>query len=136
MDLGGTIRIAASGLTAQTARLKTVAENLANASSTAQTPGGLPYRRKVVTFTNVLDPGLDARLVRANGVTEAPGDFERRYDPSHPAADRDGYVLTPNVNPLLELMDMREAQRSYQANIAVVDAAKAMIGRALDVLKS
>ncbi|MBV9863589.1 MAG: flagellar basal body rod protein FlgC [Alphaproteobacteria bacterium] len=134
MDLARSMKIAAAGLDAQATRLKTVSENLANANSTATAPGGLPYRRKVVTFTNVLDRALDAQLVKVNRVQEAGGDFERHYDPSHPAADKDGYVLTPNVNPLLELMDMREAQRSYQANLDVIDAAKTMVSRTLDLL--
>jgi len=136
MDLSRSMKIAAAGLDAQATRLKTVSENLANASSTANTPGGLPYRRKAVTFANVLDRALEARLVKVAKVEEVPGNFERRYDPTHPAADKDGYVLTPNVNPLLELMDMREAQRSYQANLNVIDAAKTMISRTLDLLHS
>jgi flagellar basal-body rod protein FlgC len=135
MDLARSIKIAASGLDAEAYRLKTVSENLANASSTARGADGLPYRRKVVTFTNALDRALDARLVKVDAVTEAGGDFERRYDPSHPAADRDGYVLMPNVNPLIELMDMREAERSYQANLNVIDAAKTMISRTLGLLQ-
>ncbi|MBV9859265.1 MAG: flagellar basal body rod protein FlgC [Alphaproteobacteria bacterium] len=136
MDLARSMKIAAAGLDAQATRLKTVSENLANANSTATTPGGLPYRRKAVTFANVLDRALDARLVKVAKVEPVPGDFERHYDPSHPAADKDGYVLEPNVNPLLELMDMREAQRSYQANLNVIDAAKTMISRTIDLLHS
>ena len=135
MDLARSMKIAVAGLNAQATRLKTVSENLANANSTATEPGGLPYRRKVVTFTNVLDRALDAELVKVDKVEEAGGDFQRRYDPSHPAADKDGYVLTPNVNPLLELTDMREAQRSYQANLNVIDAAKTLISRTLDLLR-
>jgi flagellar basal-body rod protein FlgC len=136
MDLETAIKIAASGLDAQSVRLKTVSENLANADSTATTPGGLPYRRKVVTFTDVLDHSLDANVVKVSGVEDADGDFQRKYDPSHPGADAEGYVLMPNVNPLLELMDMREAQRSYQANIDMISAAKTMISRTLDLLRN
>lgn len=136
MDLTRVMKIAVSGLDAQAMRLKTVSENLANANSTATTPGGLPYRRKVVTFANVLDRTVDANLVKVGKVAEAGGDFERRYDPSNPGADKDGYVLTPNVNPLIELMDMRQAQRSYQANLDVIDAAKSMLSRTLDLLRS
>jgi flagellar basal-body rod protein FlgC len=136
MDLGRVMKIAVAGLDAQAMRLKTVSENLANANSTSATPGGMPYRRKVVSFTNVLDRALGANLVKVDKVSEAGGDFERRYDPSNPGADKDGYVLTPNVNPLIELMDMREAQRSYQANLDVIDAAKSMVSRTLDLLRS
>ncbi|SRR5712692_10520820 len=134
MDLENVIRVAASGLTAQSSRLKVISENLANAESTATTPGGEPYRRKIVTFASVLDRAAGVRMVRPGPVTTAGGDFERHYDPAHPGADKDGYVLAPNVNPLVELMDMREAQQSYQANLSVVEAAKSMIARTLDLL--
>jgi len=136
MDLSRVMKIAVAGLDAQALRLKTVSENLANANSTATTPGGLPYRRKVVTFTNVLDRAVNAELVKVDKVEEAGGDFQRRYDPANPGADKDGYVLTPNVNPLVELMDMREAQRSYQADLDVIDAAKSMVSRTVDLLRS
>jgi flagellar basal-body rod protein FlgC len=134
MSLLGTIGISASGLSAQGTRLRVIAENIANADSTAQTPGGEPYRRKVVTFKTTLDRNLGGDVVHVASIKGAGGDFERRYDPGHPGADADGYVLRPNVNSLVEMMDMREAQRSYQANLAVIDAAKAMIGRTLDLL--
>ena len=135
MDLTKTMQIAAAGMAAQSTRLRVVSENLANADSTAQVPGGDPYRRKVVTFRSTLDRALGAETVQVAGVKPAPGEFERRYNPAHPAADKDGYVKMPNVNPLIEVMDMREAQRSYQANVSVIDAAKAMIGRTLDILQ-
>jgi flagellar basal-body rod protein FlgC len=136
MDLAKSLRISASGLSAQTTRLRVIAENLANADSTAKVPGGEPYRRKVVTFAATLDRQLGATMVKVGRVAPAAGDLERRYDPSHPAADADGYVLMPNVNPLIEMTDMREAQRSYQANLAVIDAAKTMIGHTIDLLQS
>jgi flagellar basal-body rod protein FlgC len=136
MDLIQTLKISVSGLDAEATRLKTVSENLANADSTASTPGGLPYRRKVVMFTDVLDRSLDAQMVKVAGIEDAAGNFQRKYDPSHPGADKDGYVLMPNVNPMLELMDMREAQRSYEANLDVIDAAKTMVSRTIDLLHS
>jgi flagellar basal-body rod protein FlgC len=136
MDLAKSLRISASGLSAQTTRLRVIAENLANAESTAKVPGGEPYRRKVVSFAATLDRELDAQTVKVSRIAPAAGDLERRYDPAHPAADADGYVLMPNVNPLIEMTDMREAQRSYQANLAVIDAAKTMIGRTIDLLQS
>ena len=134
MDFDATIRVAASGLTAQGSRLKVIAENLANADSTGTTPGAEPYRRKVVTFRSVLDKTTGADLVKTGATQTAGGDFERRYDPNHPGADASGYVMMPNVNPLIEMMDMREAQRSYDANMNVIDAAKNMISRAIDLL--
>jgi flagellar basal-body rod protein FlgC len=135
MDLGKAMRIAAAGMAAQGTRLRVVAENLANADSTAQVPGGEPYRRKVVSFRSALDRANEVETVKVAGVRNAPGEFGRRFDPAHPAADDEGYVRLPNVNPLIEAMDMREAQRSYQANVSVVEAAKAMIGRALEILQ-
>jgi flagellar basal-body rod protein FlgC len=136
MDLTKTFAIAFSGVSAESARLKVIAENMANADSTAQTPGGEPYRRKLVTFRDVFDRSAGVETVRANRVVTAGGAFGRRYDPGNPAADADGYVLTPNVNPLTELMDMREAQRSYDANLNVIDAAKSMLSRTIDLLRS
>jgi flagellar basal-body rod protein FlgC len=134
MDLDNAIRVAASGLTAQSNRLRVIAENLANADSTGTTPGAEPYRRKIVTFRNVLDKATGVSTVKSGAMQTAAGDFERRYDPTHPAADPQGYVMMPNVNPMLEMMDMREAQRSYEANLNVIDAAKSMLSRAIDLL--
>jgi flagellar basal-body rod protein FlgC len=134
MDLVKSLRVSAAGLAAESTRLRVIAENLANADSTAQTPGGEPYRRKVVSFGSMLDRAVGLNTVRVTKIGTAVGDFERRYDPSHPASDQDGYVLLPNVNPLIELNDMREAQRSYQANLNVIEAAKTMIGRTIDIL--
>jgi flagellar basal-body rod protein FlgC len=134
MQLDNAVRVAASGLTAQSQRLRIIAENMANADSTGTTPGAEPYRRKVVTFRSVLDRARDIQQVKTGPVQTAGGDFQRKYDPAHPAADAQGYVLMPNVNPLIEIMDMREAQQSYQANLSVIDAAKSMISRAIDLL--
>jgi flagellar basal-body rod protein FlgC len=135
MDLTTTMRIAAAGMAAQGTRLRVVSENLANADSTAPVAGGDPYRRKVISFRSALDRSLGAETVKVAGVNPAAGEFQRRYDPAHPAADPDGYIKLPNVNPLLEMMDMREAQRSYQANVSVIEAARAMIGRTLEILQ-
>jgi flagellar basal-body rod protein FlgC len=134
MDLDNVIKVAASGLSAQSARLQVISQNLANAESTGTTPGAEPYRRKIVTFRSVLDRASGVNMVKTGPVASAGGDFERHYDPAHPAADKDGYVLEPNVNPLIELMDMREAQQSYQANLSVIDAAKSMLSHTLDLL--
>ena len=134
MELDSAITVAASGLTAQSRRLRVIAENLANADSTGTTPGAEPYRRKLVTFHSVLDKVTGAQTVKTGKPMTAGGDFEKRYDPTHPAADAQGYVMMPNVNPMLEMMDMREAQRSYEANLNVIDAAKNMLSRAIDLL--
>ncbi|HZS82006.1 MAG TPA: flagellar basal body rod protein FlgC [Stellaceae bacterium] len=134
MELENAIRVAASGLTAESARLRVIAENLANADSTGTTPGAEPYRRQVITFRSVLDRTYGVKEVKPGTVQAAGGDFQRKYDPTHPAADAQGYVLMPNVNPLIEMMDMREAQQSYAANLNVIDAAKSMISRAIDLL--
>jgi flagellar basal-body rod protein FlgC len=136
MDLTKSLQVSFAGMNAQGTRLRVVAENLANAESTAQTPGGEPYRRKVVTFQSVLDKTTGATSVKVSRIMPGGGDFERRFDPGHPGADAEGYVLMPNVNPLLELMDMREAQRSYQANLDVIDAAKTMLSRTIDLLRA
>ena len=134
MDFNTPLDIAYSGMNAETARLKVIAENLANADSTAATPGGDPYRRQVVTFTDVFDRAINAKRVKVAGVVPIGGAFAKRYEPNHPAADADGYVLMPNVNPITELLDMREAQRGYQANLNVIDAVKAMVSRTIDLL--
>jgi flagellar basal-body rod protein FlgC len=136
MDFTQSIGIAVAGMNAQSARLKVVAENLANADSTAPTPGGEPYRRKVVTVKDTLDKTLGVSTVKVGSIKTNPGPFGRRYEPGHPAADADGYVLTPNVNPLIELTDMRDAQRSYEANLNVIDAVKSMLSRTIDLLRS
>lgn len=127
--------IALSGMKAQTERLRVISENLANVDSTAQTPDGTPYRRKVVSFKSELDKATGANKVKVDKVRNDQSEFQRRLDPKHPAADKDGYVLTPNVNPLIEMMDMREAQRSYEANLAVISSSKQMLSRTVELLK-
>lgn len=134
-DLFKTTKIAAAGMKAQATRLRVVSENMANADSVAKTPGADPYRRKVITFKNALDRSIDASSVRVNKVTTDKSEFGRRHDPNHPAADADGYVSLPNVNPLVEMMDMREAQRSYDANLGVVNVTKDMLRRTVDMLR-
>jgi flagellar basal-body rod protein FlgC len=136
MDFSQSIAIAFAGMKAQSQRLKVVAENLANADSTAAVPGGEPYRRKVVTFKQTLDQAAGVETVKVGSVRTVDGPFNRRYEPGHPAADAEGYVLTPNVNPITELMDMRQAQHSYQANLNVIDAAKSMLSRTIDLLRT
>ena len=134
-NLYGSMMIAASGMRAQGYRLKVVAQNIANANSTSDRTGGDPYRRKVVTFANVLDRQLDAELVKVSKLKEDQSAFKLVYDPHHPAANKDGFVKMPNVNQLVEMMDMREAQRSYEANLNIVEAAKSMMSRTIGLLR-
>lgn len=134
-DLLKSTAVAVSGLQAQAERLKVISENLANADSVAQTPDGLPYRRKVVTFKDELDSATGVNKVVVDRIAPDNSQFQRRYDPKHPAADKDGYVLAPNVNPLIEMMDMREAQRSYEANLNVVSTSRSLLSQTVDLLK-
>ena len=136
MDFVRTMAIAASGLKAQAGRMRVISENLANADSTAQKPGGDPYRRKVVSFQSHIDRDLGAQTVELGRVRRDKADFERRHDPGNPAADASGYVKLPNVNPLVEQMDMREAQRSYEANLNVITATRRLVSRTLDILRA
>ena len=127
--------IAVSGLKAQSERMRVVSENLANADSLPTAPDTAPYRRKIISFRNVLDRTNGADMVKVNKVDVDRSEFQKKYDPKHPAADAAGYVLAPNVNPLIELMDMREAQRSYEANLDVVNVSKTMLSRTVDMLR-
>ncbi len=126
---------AASGMRAQGDRLRIVSENLANSSSTSQTSGGDPYQRKTISFESVLDPKTGAAIVQAASVDRDQTDFTLRYDPSHPAADKNGYIKMPNVNPLIEMSNMREAARSYEANLAMLDKARDMRQQLVELLK-
>jgi len=136
MDLKNAMKIAASGMRAEGERIKVISENLANADSLGKTPGGDPYRRKVISFKSELDRASGADLVKAQPPTADRTDFELKYDPGHPSANADGYVKMPNVNAIVEMADMREAQRTYEANLTVVDSAKQMIGRTIDLLRN
>jgi flagellar basal-body rod protein FlgC len=136
MDLYKAMSVSSAGMKAQGTRLKVIAENIANANTTAETPGDLPYRRKVVVFQNVLDRQMQVDTVRVGKIDVDKKDFERRYDPSHPSADADGYVLMPNVNSVIEAMDMREAQRSYEANLNMVDSSRQMLMRTIEILRN
>ena len=135
MGLSKIFNIASSGLNVQTQRLRVIAENIANSETMGQVPGGEPYRRKTITFRNIFDRvlGVDVVKVARKGVDRTP--FERRYDPSHMAADEQGYVLMPNVNPLIELTDMRQAQRTYEANLNVIEVTRSMLNSTIDILQ-
>lgn len=135
MDLDRALSISAAGMTAQSQRLRVVAENIANRDSTGQSPGAEPYRRKTVTFANRLDRSLGAETLRVSRIGRDQRDFPERFDPGHPAADARGYVKTPNVDSLVENMDMREANRSYSANLAVLETTRGMLLRAIETLR-
>lgn len=133
--LRGAVNIAASGLSAQSMRLEIVAQNLANANATSSTPGGDPYARKTITFENVLDERTGSRLVKVARIGRDRSPFRMELDPAHPAADEQGMVKYSNVQPLVELADMREANRSYQANLQMVRQARDLINMTIDLLK-
>ncbi|MBN8958932.1 MAG: flagellar basal body rod protein FlgC [Rhizobiales bacterium] len=136
MEFLKSITIAASGLRAQAGRMRIIAENIANADSTAQRPGADPYRRRIPTFRAEMDRALDASVVSLGKVQVDPSDFRTKYEPGHPAADANGYVKYPNVNSLIETTDMREAQRSYEANLNVITATRRMLQRTIDILRA
>lgn len=135
MDFLKTISVAASGLKAQSGRMRVIAENIANANSTGQAPGEDPYRRRVVTFRSSFDRELESQTVALGKISPDRTDFTIKHEPGHPAADAQGHVKYPNVNSLIESVDMREAQRSYEANINVIGATRRMIARTLDLLR-
>jgi len=135
MDIDKALTISARGMDAQTTRLRVIAENLANQDTTASKPGADPYRRKTVTFENTMDRQLGAPTVHVKDIGHDDSEFTLRYDRSHPAANAEGYVKLPNVNSLVEIMDMREAERSYSANLSVMQATRGMLSRTLELLK-
>lgn len=126
---------AASGMRSQSIRLRIVSENMANANSTSSTPGGDPYRRKTVSFDQVMDKTTGAMLVVPKQIATDQSDFHMEYNPSHPAADSKGYVKTPNVSSVMEAADMRESENSYTANLTVLTQARQLIAKTLDILK-
>jgi flagellar basal-body rod protein FlgC len=134
VDFLKSIAIAASGLRAQAGRMRIISENIANADSTAPQPGGDPYRRKIPTFRSEMDRALDANIVSLGRVRTDQSSFRVKLEPGNPAADANGYVRYPNVNPMVEMTDMRDAQRSYEANLNVITATRRMIQRTLAIL--
>jgi flagellar basal-body rod protein FlgC len=134
MDFSNSMTIVASGMRAQSERMKIIAENIANANSTSAQPGGDPYRRKIATVTSQFDRDLGASLVTSGKPLEDKSDFRTQYDPGNPTADAKGYVKLPNVDSLIEIMDMREAQRSYEADITTMDATKSMMSQTVGLL--
>jgi flagellar basal-body rod protein FlgC len=134
MDFSKSMSVAASGMRAQTERMKTISENIANANSTSPIKGADPYRRKIATIHNNFDRELEANLVQAGKPIPDKSDFRSQYDPGNPNADKQGYVKLPNVDSLVEIMDMREAQRSYEADLSVMESTKQMLAKTVDLL--
>jgi flagellar basal-body rod protein FlgC len=136
MELQNAMSIAASGMRTQSVRMRVIAENIANADTTAQTPGGDPYRRKTVSFANVLDRESGVKKLAVARVGQDMSPFRTKYDPGHPAADAKGYVKLPNTTGLIENMDMKQAQRSYEANLGVIEINRSMYQRTLELLRT
>ena len=135
MDLQKALSISARGMNVQTTRLRVIAENLANQDTTGTSPGTQPYRRKTVTFANAVDKSVGAETVKVKKVGRDMGELPLRFDPGHPAADERGYVKVPNVNSFVEVMDLKEAQRSYSANLNVLQVSRGMISRTIEMLR-
>lgn len=134
MDFSTSLAVAASGMRVQSERMKVIAENIANANSSSSTPGGDPYRRKIPTVTSEFDRELGANIVASGKTLQDKSEFRSQYDPGNPNADAQGYVKLPNVDPLVEIMDMREAQRSYEADLTIMDSTKQMLAKTVDLL--
>lgn len=134
--IDASLRIAGAGLQAQSTRVRIVSENLANAQSTGRTPGSDPYRRKTITFENAMDGALGASLVKVKGVGVDKSPFRTEFEPGNPAADAKGYVKLPNVSILLEMADMREANRSYEANLQMIKQGRSMQSMTIDLLRN
>jgi len=133
--LTASLKVAGSGLHAESTRLRVVSENIANASSTGDTPGADPYARKTIAFQSALDRASQVSMVEIDKISVDRAAFVQEFDPSHPAADPDGYVKLPNVNPIVEMADMREANRSYQANLQVLKQARELISMTIDLMR-
>lgn len=135
MDFLDSMKVAASGLRAQSGRMRIIAENIANADSTATTQGADPYRRKMPSFKTALDRETGVSVVEMGPIRRDRSDFKTRFEPGHPAANDQGYVKLPNVSTLIETVDMRQAQRSYEANLNVIQSTRTMMQRTLDILR-
>ncbi|MFK8033362.1 MAG: flagellar basal body rod protein FlgC [Hyphomicrobiales bacterium] len=135
MDFLDSMKVAASGLRAQSGRMRVIAENIANADSTGTTQGADPYRRKIPSFQSALDRETGVSLVELGNIRQDKSDFKTRFEPGHPAANDQGYVKMPNVSTLIETVDMRQAQRSYEANLNVIQSTRTMMQRTLDILR-
>ncbi len=129
------MQVATSGMMAQNIRVRVISQNIANADSLATDPGGMPYQRQTVSFKNVMDRASGVEVVEIGNIGVDRSEFGRQFDPGHPAADANGYVLLPNVKPMIEMVDLRQAQRSYEANLRVIDVTRTMVSRTIDLLR-
>jgi flagellar basal-body rod protein FlgC len=136
MDFFRSLAVAAAGLRAQAGRMRVISENIANADTTATRPGGDPYRRKVATFEKTLDAEMGVETVQLGRIRRDRAAFKSQFEPGHPMADARGYVQKPNVDTMIETLDMREAQRSYEANLNVISTTRRMLARTLDILRA
>jgi flagellar basal-body rod protein FlgC len=135
-DLLSTMRISGSGMRVQTERINVIAQNVANADTGPSKPGDLPYTRKTITFKSYIDKDSGEKMVRVDKISpDTKSDYIRRYQPGHPAADENGYVLMPNVQSLVESMDMKEASKSYEANMGIYTQTRDMVSKTVDLLR-
>ncbi len=136
-NLWNSMTVSAMGMRAQGARIRVISENIANADTAANKPGGTPYQRKMISFKNELDRQLGMDVVKVDQIKpDTSKEFTTKYMPDHPGANEKGYVKMPNVNMLVEIMDMREAQRTYEANLGMIEQSRSMISRTIDLLRS
>ncbi len=134
MQLSDSLQIAAAGMQAQSTRLRVVAENLANVNTTPKAAGQLPYQRKLTIFENTMNKALGVSTIKTT-LSKDPTEFNKKYAPYHPAADVDGYILTPNVDSVIEMTDLREARRGYEADLNVVQTTRGMLQQTIDLLR-
>lgn len=134
-SLSKAIDIATRGNDIQSERLKIAAENIANEHTTSDKPGGKPYRRKIMFVENKYEKGKKTHLLRVKKYSEDKAPFEVKHDPTHPAADANGYVLMPNIRKMIEMADAAEAQRSYEANLGVIELSRSMMNKTIDVIR-
>lgn len=136
MELFNAMNISASGMKAQGMRMRIISENIANSETTTNSPSEDPYRRKTISFKSELDRSQGIEKVAVKRIEQDQSDYRLKYDPAHPAADENGYIKLPNVNSLIETMDMREANRSYEANLSSIELSRGMLTRTIDMLRS
>ena len=135
-DFFTTMRVSTSGMRVQSERINVIAQNVANADTTPQKPGETPYTRKIILFKNELDKASGEKMVKVEKIEEdKKSDYIKKYMPGHPAADVDGYVMMPNVSSLIEAMDMKEATKSYQANMGIFTQTRDMMSKTIDLLR-
>ncbi len=134
-SLEASIKISSSGMQSQSQRLKVISQNIANSNVTGKTPDENPYRRKIIFFKNVYDPKLDTKILKVNSIQEDQSEFTLKYEPNHPAADNRGMVKYPNVNIIIETVDSKEAQRTFDANVNSLEIAKSNQNKILELMR-